>query len=397
LTPALSVGRVLTVICAFLTALCAAPAHADWMLVANHGEKPNRVAVYVDLTSLRSDASLEAWRAVIDAPLRERGALPRDQTVHTMAAVEILESSQGPASRYHELAVNSEKRTCLFSRTLEWSRDGSLVERAGTGWQEVSGWTEKVYQLVVRQPEWKQALVALLQRTQREKTVVEQTELAPFGFEYVLSGDLVTLGDLTWNYVWSDGERPPASPGLAEAQRALPPRGPGAARLEGEASYFLDSVLEDRGWKIAPPGTQVYLYFLEPRIQAQLLALPYRVGVHEFADEFLSPLPAEVMARRRETRVFGEQGQFVFDNLEPGLYVIEFRVPYRGLMSHRVVDGTIEERAVYEDGSYDVLGSEEVTHREVSWQWLPGNWTREVIEVLPGATPTRIRVSNIRQ
>lgn len=380
--------------------LSALPANADWMLVANLGEKPNRVAVYVDLTSLKIEPSLATWRGIIDLPvgkMREQ-AIQSVLTVHTMAALEILESAQGPACRYYELAVNSENRTCLFSRTLEWSWDGTLVEQPGIGWHAPSGWTEQAFSLATKQREWKQALVALLQRTQREKTVQEQTELASFGFEYVLTGDLTTLGDMTWTYLWADGERPSESPALGEALRVLPPRSVGAARLEGDASYFIDSVLEDRGWVTAPIGTAVYLYPLEPQVRDHLLrVMPYRIGVHEFAEEYLHPLPAEVMARRRETRVFGEQGEFVFNDLEPGLYLIEFRIPYRGIMSHRVVDGIIEERAIYDDGSYDVTGTSEVAHREYSWRSLAGNWTREVVEVLPGADPTRIRVSNIRQ
>ncbi len=399
--PRLWVRRKLALVCALLTiTLSAIPAQADWMLIANLGEKPNRVAVYVDLTSLKSEASLNTWRGAIDLPLgkwREQ-AIQSVLTVHRMTALEILESAQGPACRYHELAVNSEDRTCLFSRTLEWKRDGTVVEQPGMGWHALSGWTEQAFSLATRQQEWKQAVVALLQRTQREKTVLEQTELASFGFEYVLTGDRATLGDLTWTYVWADGDRPPESPALGDALRALPPRSVRAARLEGDASYFNDSVLEDRGWVTAPIGTPVYLFPLEPQVREHLLrVMPYRVGVHEFASEYTYPLPAEVMARRRETRVFGEQGEFLFNDLEPGLYLIEFRIPYRGIMSHRVVDGTIEERAVYADGSYDVTGTSELAHREYSWRSLDGNWTREIIEVLPGADPTRLHVSNIRQ
>lgn len=383
-------GPMVTLLCAVL--FLATPARADWMLISNAGTQPNRVAVYVDLASLKDVPDEKGWRTILDAepgPERDK-ALQQPITTQTMDVVEVLESPDGPESRFHTLTVHSDDKTCQFQRTREWRADGSYSDLGGTGRQPLTGWTERAFQLATDQRPWKEALIALLERTKREKTVSEQTELAPFGYEWVQSGDAASLSELTRQYVWPGTALVATGTALATAKRQAP-ASPGTARLQGVAAYFNDTIFEDRGWVTASAGTPIYLHALDPVVMAVLLQQS-RVRAIAFSDW----LPPETLAARKETQVLNDRGEFAFDGLQPGLYLLECRIPYRYLRSNRVVDEVIEHTIEYEDGTYDVEETEEFYHLEYTWDNAPGNCTIDVVEVLPGGKPTTIRLTNVR-
>ncbi len=382
--------------CGLALTLFGLPAAADWMLISKSGSKPNRSALYVDLDSLREVPTESGWRTLLDVPPgAEREKLFRRPLGQELEAVEVLESPAGPESRDLLFTIEPEGKLYRVARGRVWGRDGSCAPIGASPWKPVEpGQTTSLLKFSTEQKPWREALLALLQRTQREKNVSEQTELAPFGYEYVQGGDAAGLGEITRKYVWTDSD-PASLAGTLEAARRQ--RGPlrsealpSTARLEGLASYFNDSRLEDRGTILAPPGTVVYAYPISPEVSLAL-AVKDRVGVFS-----LGGMAAEISSTALKTQVHDSQGHFVFEGLKPGLYAVEVQIPYRFILLTPYREKVYEERTVYVDGSYDVDHVEEATGYDSSWQNAPGNWTLDVVEVLPGDAPTRMLLSNVR-
>lgn len=361
------------------------------MLVSRMGSAPQRAAYYVNLKSLSERPGEGQWQRILDAapgPEREK-VLAQPMTSLTMEVEEILEDPAGPERRQHRLVLELERRTCGLYQTTEWNRDGRYRELGGTPSRTPVGWMQRAYELGSKQRPWKEALLALMQRTQREKTVTEQSELAPFGYEYVQSDEASTLPELTARYLWGL-----SGPTRSSIKASLPDstKREGTARLQGKAEYFQDTTRADRGYTVAPPNTPVYLYPLEPSVAGFILNMP-RVTAVGFSDL----VPESVRALRQETRVNGEAGEFRFERLQPGLYLLECRIPYRHLADRKVVHSVEEERRVYRDGSYDVVGVKENARYEPFWTSAPGNWTYDVVEVQGGEAPTRFRLCNLRE
>jgi hypothetical protein len=388
--------RVLSVLVWTAFAL-ASPAWADWMLISNSGQAPNRVAVFADLESFDSHMTAQDWQTLLDAdagPKRE-AAFKGLRLCTTLKVLEVLETPSGPDSRLLHLALNRQEKAYQVLHGFEWERNGTHRDLSPSAWLPVEGWKTQALRFVDDQVPWREALVALLQRTQKEKTVSTQTELEPFGYEFVQGGDVATLSDITWRYIWTDVTPPPSAAGLGAAKIELAGRLGKVPRpsnsLTGVATYFNDSDSEDRGYTLAPLGTTVFLFRMDDATRTELLSQD-RVSVRGFGEK----VPPAVWDRRRETKVHDQQGHFVFPDVEPGLYVLECRIPYRARVSSRVPVEEVEYRDVYVDGSYDVTGRETIYQGETRTVDAPGNWTIDVVEVLGDGKATAVTLSNVR-
>jgi hypothetical protein len=112
--------------------------------------------------------------------------------------------------------------------------------------------------------------------------------------------------------------------------------------------------------------------------------------------ETVEMVPKAVWDRRRDTKVHDQQGHFVFPDVEPGLYLLECRIPYRARVSSRVPVEEVEYRDVCVDGSYDVTGRETIYRDGSRTVYAPGNSTIDVVEVLGDGKATAVTLSSVR-
>ena len=190
-------------------------AWADWMLISDSGARPNRVALFADIESMESSSGqLKEANAVFRNDQAELARLAEHKRRYkTLRLVEVFEAPKGPESRYWSVELDGDQKTCRLLDAREFRRDATFKDIPGSRLQPLSSlsWGDKAYQFAFDQGAWRAGVQKLLERTRREQTVNDQTELTSLGYQLVRNDTDSGFPDLLWKYVWTDGSRPPGN------------------------------------------------------------------------------------------------------------------------------------------------------------------------------------------